>query len=207
MRNAAAVVRTVLAHGPLPRHRIAELTGLSAGTVTRLTARLAAVEQLVELPGAPGPRETGRPPVPLDLPVSATAVVGVHTGLLRTTLGLVDVATHCGRTAAVLPIVAELAAVAELTPAPALRADLRLARALVAADDDAEPLFEAALGHRPQRPAAGPGPYPPGLRRVAAAPPPQRRVPGPPPHRPRHVRRARCHPLGREGPPGPAGGR
>ncbi|WP_457028019.1 ROK family protein [Kitasatospora sp. P5_F3] len=89
-RNAATVVRTVLAHGPLPRLRIAELTGISAGTVSRLTARLAAAGQLVELPAVPGPTETGRPRVPLDLPLATTAVAGVHIGLLRTTLGLVD---------------------------------------------------------------------------------------------------------------------
>ncbi|GAA1166749.1 putative NBD/HSP70 family sugar kinase [Kitasatospora gansuensis] len=89
-RNAATVLRTVLAHGPLPRLRIAELTGISAGTVSRLTARLAAAGQLVELPAVPGPTETGRPRVPLDLPLTGTAVAGVHIGLLRTTLGLVD---------------------------------------------------------------------------------------------------------------------
>ncbi|MFJ9517382.1 ROK family protein [Kitasatospora sp. NPDC101801] len=89
-RNAAAVLRTVLAHGPLPRLRIAELTGISAGTVSRLTARLARAGQLVELPAVPGPADTGRPRVPLDLPLAATAVAGVHIGLLRTTLGLVD---------------------------------------------------------------------------------------------------------------------
>lgn len=67
--------------------------------------------------------------------------------LRLTTLGdLVDAATHCGRTEAVLPIVAELEETAAVTPAPALHADLRLVRALTAADDDAEPLFLAALG-------------------------------------------------------------
>ncbi|MGW3071785.1 MULTISPECIES: helix-turn-helix transcriptional regulator [unclassified Kitasatospora] len=70
-----------------------------------------------------------------------------QVALRLTTLGdLVDAATHCGRTAEVLPVVAELEAVAELTPAPVLHADLRLARALLAADGDAGPLFETALG-------------------------------------------------------------
>jgi DNA-binding CsgD family transcriptional regulator len=59
---------------------------------------------------------------------------------------LVDAATHCGRPAAVLPIVAELEEVAKVTPAPVLHADLRLARALLAADEDADALFTAALG-------------------------------------------------------------
>ncbi len=89
-RNAAAVVRAVLDHGPVPRHRIAELTGLSAATVTRLTARLTGGGQLLELPSVLGPAEAGRPRVPLDLPLAVTAVIGVHIGLLRTTLGVVD---------------------------------------------------------------------------------------------------------------------
>ncbi|MFJ8041939.1 ROK family protein [Kitasatospora sp. NPDC096147] len=88
--NAATVVRTVLAHGPIPRHRIAELTGLSAGTISRLTGRLAGSGQLVELEPELGPSATGRPRIPLDLPVEETAVAGVHIGTLRSTLGLVD---------------------------------------------------------------------------------------------------------------------
>jgi len=67
--------------------------------------------------------------------------------LRLTTLGdLADAATHCGRTEQLRPVVAELAETAAQTPAPVLHADLRLARALLAADDDeAEGLFEAAL--------------------------------------------------------------
>jgi len=66
--------------------------------------------------------------------------------LRLTTLGdLVDAATHCGRTEQLRPIVAELEETARQTPAPVLHADLRLARALLAADDEAEGLFEAAL--------------------------------------------------------------
>src|SRR5262249_32934721 len=66
--------------------------------------------------------------------------------LRLTTLGdLVDAATHCGRAEHVAPIVAELEDIATLTPAPVLHADLRLARALLADDEDAEVLFETAL--------------------------------------------------------------
>jgi DNA-binding CsgD family transcriptional regulator len=66
--------------------------------------------------------------------------------LRLTSLGdLVDAATHSGRTEQVRPIVAELAETAAQTPAPVLHADLRLARAMLAADDEAEALFEAAL--------------------------------------------------------------
>ncbi|MGY5047183.1 AAA family ATPase [Streptomyces sp. 900105755] len=59
---------------------------------------------------------------------------------------LVDAATHCGRPADVLPVVAELEEVATVTPAPVLHAELRLVRALLAADEDADPLFADALG-------------------------------------------------------------
>jgi DNA-binding CsgD family transcriptional regulator len=66
--------------------------------------------------------------------------------LRLTTLGdLVDAAAHCGRIEEVRPVVAELAATAALTPAPVLHADLRLVRAMLAAAEDAEELFEAAL--------------------------------------------------------------
>jgi DNA-binding CsgD family transcriptional regulator len=66
--------------------------------------------------------------------------------LRLTTLGdLVDAATHCGRTESLRPLAAELAEAAALTPAPVLHADLRLAQALLAADDEAEGLFESAL--------------------------------------------------------------
>ncbi|MFL5999428.1 MAG: ATP-binding protein [Streptomyces sp.] len=70
-----------------------------------------------------------------------------QVALRLTTVGdLVDAATHCGRPEAVLPIVTDLEEVAKVTPAPVLHADLRLARALLAADEDADPLFTAALG-------------------------------------------------------------
>ncbi|GGN07812.1 AAA family ATPase [Streptomyces fuscichromogenes] len=70
-----------------------------------------------------------------------------QVALRLTTVGdLVDAAAHCGRLADVLPVVAELEEVAAVTPAPVLHADLRLVRAVLAADEDAEPLFAAALG-------------------------------------------------------------
>jgi DNA-binding CsgD family transcriptional regulator len=66
--------------------------------------------------------------------------------LRLTSLGdLIDAATHSGRSEQVRPIVAELAETAAKTPAPVLHADLRLARAVLAADSEAEALFEAAL--------------------------------------------------------------
>ena len=88
-QNVALIMRAVLHGGPLPRADIAELTGISAATVTRLTARLTAQGLLVELPAAAS-TEAGRPRVPLAIVRDTAAVVGVHIGWLRTTIGLVD---------------------------------------------------------------------------------------------------------------------
>src|SRR6185503_11133446 len=69
-----------------------------------------------------------------------------QVALRLTTLGdLVDAATHCGRLDAAAPIVAELEDLAALTAAPVLHADLRMARALLAGQEDAEARFETAL--------------------------------------------------------------
>jgi DNA-binding CsgD family transcriptional regulator/tetratricopeptide (TPR) repeat protein len=66
--------------------------------------------------------------------------------LRLTTLGdLVDAAMHSGRVESAARVVAEPEDVAKLTPAPVLHAELRLARALLADDEQAEVLFEAAL--------------------------------------------------------------
>lgn len=69
-----------------------------------------------------------------------------QAALRLTTLGdLADAATHCGRGDDIRPLVSELAKIAAVTQAPVLAADLRLAHAVLAAEADAEALFEAAL--------------------------------------------------------------
>jgi DNA-binding CsgD family transcriptional regulator len=57
---------------------------------------------------------------------------------------LADAAVHCGQEEAVRDIVLEMEQVACTTSAPSLHAGLRLARALLAEDAEAEPLFKAA---------------------------------------------------------------
>ena len=89
-RNVSAVLRAVLAHGPVARSEISRLTGLSAGTVTKLTTPLLGAGLLHEQPPAGHARDTGRPRVPVELDLRDRAVVGLHLGLLRTTVGLVD---------------------------------------------------------------------------------------------------------------------
>ncbi|WP_457029493.1 ROK family protein [Kitasatospora sp. P5_F3] len=85
--NASAVLRAVLAHGPVSRAEIARHTGLSAPSVTKLTASLMEVELLNEL--APVEPTQGRPRVPLRVDGDRIVALGLHIGLLRTTFGLV----------------------------------------------------------------------------------------------------------------------
>lgn len=66
----------VLLHGPLSRAELARRTGLSPGSVTRLTAPLVADGTLVEVPGT-GPSGVGRPGRPLDVAPSSHHFVGV----------------------------------------------------------------------------------------------------------------------------------
>jgi len=88
--NAAAVLRTVLLHGPVPRSRIAELSGLSPATVTRLYPLLAERGLVRELEGPDSGQTLGRPRVPVDLDVPGWAVLGVHIGVRRSIFGLLD---------------------------------------------------------------------------------------------------------------------
>ncbi|GIG55754.1 sugar kinase [Longispora fulva] len=87
-RNESAVLRTVLAHGAVARAEIARHAGLSAPSVTKVVVRLIEAGALREL--APqASAELGRPRVPLTLEGTAAVALGVHIGLLRTTIGLV----------------------------------------------------------------------------------------------------------------------
>ncbi|MDH6134873.1 putative NBD/HSP70 family sugar kinase [Kitasatospora sp. MAA4] len=85
--NASAVLRAVLAYGPVSRAEIARHTGLSAPSVTKLTSTLIEVGLLGQL--APVEPTQGRPRVPLRVDPDRTAALGLHIGVLRTTFGLV----------------------------------------------------------------------------------------------------------------------
>jgi DNA-binding transcriptional ArsR family regulator len=84
-RNVSAVLRALLAHGPIARSEIARLTSLSGGTVTKLVSPLLASGLLREQAAPTAGGQLGRPRVPVDLDAQARAVVGLHIGLLRTT--------------------------------------------------------------------------------------------------------------------------
>ncbi|MFI6515780.1 ROK family transcriptional regulator [Spirillospora sp. NPDC050679] len=85
--NASAVLRAVLGKGGVSRAEIVRQTGLSAPSVTKLTASLLEAGLLTE--GEPLPSaELGRPRLPVRIDRTRRAALGVHIGLERTTLGL-----------------------------------------------------------------------------------------------------------------------
>ena len=85
--NAALVLQTMLADGPLARATLAERIGLTRGTVTRVTAKLLEINLLQELSLVRMP--FGRPMVPLDISTEGRAVATVHLGASEMRIGLV----------------------------------------------------------------------------------------------------------------------
>jgi predicted NBD/HSP70 family sugar kinase len=90
-RNLALVAQTVQRLGAPARAEIAEVTGLSATSLTKITAQMKEARLLVERIAVAG-GDTGRPRVPVALDTSFHRFMGVHIGLRRTTGGLVDLA-------------------------------------------------------------------------------------------------------------------
>ncbi|MFI8962929.1 ROK family protein [Streptomyces sp. NPDC053493] len=91
--NAATVLRTVLDHGPVARSAVARLSGLSPAAVSRQATDLLRHGLLRELPERAETGGPGRPQIPVDLHLGATAgpvVGGVHLGAPASTLSLVD---------------------------------------------------------------------------------------------------------------------
>ena len=89
-RNLSVLLHTLLSRGPTPRAELAQVTGLAPGTVTKLTAELLAARVVHEQPVAETERLPGRPRVPVAIDRRHLRAAGVHIGLLRTTVGLVD---------------------------------------------------------------------------------------------------------------------
>ncbi|HZT13905.1 MAG TPA: ROK family transcriptional regulator [Candidatus Baltobacteraceae bacterium] len=92
-RNISAIMRAILANGPLSRSEIAERTGLSPGGVTKLTSTLLAAGLLREVQPQLAPAGAlGRPRVPVEIDNRANVVTALHIGTQWTTVGLVDLA-------------------------------------------------------------------------------------------------------------------
>jgi predicted NBD/HSP70 family sugar kinase len=90
--NAAAVLSEIRARGSLSRSEIATNVGLSPAAITKIIAELERAGYLadgvsVEQTGARG---RGRPRRPIGLNAARHRFVGVHVGLQRVTVGLVD---------------------------------------------------------------------------------------------------------------------
>src|SRR4051812_6142874 len=90
-KNIAQVARTLLHHGPSARADIARITGLSATSLTKITAYMIRMRMIRELAPVSG-GDTGRPRVPVALDTSYHRFVGLHIGLRRITGGLLDLA-------------------------------------------------------------------------------------------------------------------
>ncbi len=74
---AAAVFRTLLAHGPLSRAEIGRRTGLSAGAVTKVTAPLLSDGWITEQGRPAGERTNGRPATLIAVRPERACFVGV----------------------------------------------------------------------------------------------------------------------------------
>lgn len=88
--NAAAVLRTILDHGPVARSTVGRLTGLSAAAVSRQCAELAELGLARERPVRLPRPAIGRPHVPVDIDTRSHVVGGVHIALLHATHVLMD---------------------------------------------------------------------------------------------------------------------
>jgi predicted NBD/HSP70 family sugar kinase len=92
-QNRAAVLRGVLAAGPLSRRALCRATGLTASTITHIVGELIAAGLIRELGAADpgeGPARVGRREMLIDLEPLGGVVVGGHIGMQRTVLAVGD---------------------------------------------------------------------------------------------------------------------
>lgn len=89
-QNYSAILRTAMRRGPIARSELSGLTGMATGTVTRLTSLLCSAGLLRELPAEQEHGAPGRPRTPMVIDDRLFRVVGVHFGLRRTTVCLLD---------------------------------------------------------------------------------------------------------------------
>ncbi|GJF28432.1 sugar kinase [Kitasatospora sp. NE20-6] len=88
--GAGAVLRQVLAGGPMTRPAVGLAAGLSPAAVSRHTADLIALGLLRELPPPDGPPRAGRPRLPLGIDTRHHLACGVHIGVPWLTFALLD---------------------------------------------------------------------------------------------------------------------
>lgn len=88
--SAAVMLRAVLRHGPVPRSRIATLTGLSPAAVTRQCGVLAELGLVSAVDGPVRSNGVGRPHVPVDVDTRRHVVAGIHVAHDFCTIALLD---------------------------------------------------------------------------------------------------------------------
>lgn len=129
--NAEAVMRALLGEGALPRALIAERTGLTRGTITRVTTKLVELGLLRERD--PIRTTIGRPMVPLEIAEDAWFAATIHFGAAEMRYGVVDLR---GRLVAERPEAYE-----DPSPQSALAQAARGIRDLVATEIDPSRVF------------------------------------------------------------------
>lgn len=88
--GASAVLKTVLAYGPIARGDIARHSGLSPSGVTRVSARLAELGLVNQWQHVSRQRVAGRPQIPIDIATGTHVAFGVHVAHSFATLSAVD---------------------------------------------------------------------------------------------------------------------
>lgn len=89
---ATRVLEEVRGAGPLARDLIGRATGLSPATVSRAVSALTEAGLLRERRDLAPTGQVGRPGAPVEIDPTSYVVVGVHLGVLETTVALCDVA-------------------------------------------------------------------------------------------------------------------
>lgn len=85
--TARAIIRALLAEGPLGRKSLAASTGASFTSITKLVTELLERGDLEEI-HTPGPRRSaGRPTIPIDVPRRNRVLLGAHLHTAHTSYG------------------------------------------------------------------------------------------------------------------------
>lgn len=92
-QNRVAVLRGVLANGPLSRRALCRRTGLTASTITHIVGEMIGAGLIREIGSAEpgdGPARVGRREVLIDFEPRGGVVVGGHIGMQRTVMAVGD---------------------------------------------------------------------------------------------------------------------
>src|SRR6478609_4578402 len=87
---ATRVLEELRGAGPLARDQLAQATGLSGATIARAVTSLGAAGMVRERRDLAPTGAVGRPGTPVEIDPTTYVVVGVHQGVLETTVALCD---------------------------------------------------------------------------------------------------------------------